>query len=217
MNTRSKIATYAFEKLDGVWAVQLFFRNFPYFVQRTNTRKTDPVKHFDYIFSEHFPPLPFSAEVQEQMDLYSEQLWGMSIVYLEAILEHYFIGIIDELDLPNRNYPRQAIKMYILLKEIFNEKYGLVINLTEQTEWQFSEITATRHIWVHKNGIVDDVYLRESALWWNNIEQSESIPKVFEKRPLSEKYIKTNIIFCKSLISQFEENIKSILPDLFIY
>ncbi|MEK7432567.1 MAG: hypothetical protein AABZ74_05495 [Cyanobacteriota bacterium] len=195
------------EKLDGIWAVQLFFRNFPYYMQRANNRENDNYKHFDKVISENLPfPKNLPREVKSQFDAYQSQIWAMCIVYIEAILEDFFFSIFDYLEtdykIKPKKLPRQASFLQDELINTLDTNLGIKISIDETEKCQLVEMNATRHLWIHKGGKIDAKYLQNNYVksWWS--ESGQRIPNVNELRILDEKYIKSNLFFSKKLIQK---------------
>jgi uncharacterized protein YwgA len=211
------LAVDAINKLNGVWSVQLFFRTWPYYAQRATTPESDQYKHFNTVLSENLPALNLPPDLEAQLNTYTKQLWAMCIVYIEAILEHYFLGIIENLKLEaeEKRLPRQAGSLLRYLKRNFNKKYGGAVSISSEDEWQLCELTATRHLWVHLSGVVDEVYVRDTD------KRMEGRPNNWDKvkstlgseRLLSAEYIKGSIYFSKKLISIVDEQITKSKPQ----
>ncbi len=212
MNTKSNLADEAFEKLDGVWSVQLFFRSLPYYAYRANHKDNDPYKNYDFVLSENLPTPKLPIDVEDKLNIYTKQLWAMSIVYVEAILEHYFFGQLNNLSTEKEKLPRQASLLFERLQDLCSKKYGVKALASKENTLQLYELTETRHLWVHRNGIVDKVYLERTNEWWQSRQNTwhEEKPTIGDERILSETYIKSNIYFSKVLIAQVEENLSHI-------
>lgn len=207
----SNLAVDAINKLDGVWNVQLFFRTWPYYAQKATNPESDPYKDFNVVLSENLPAPALPAELEVQLNTYTKQLWAMCIVYIEAILEHYFLGSIENLKLgaEEKRLPRQAGNLLSYLRRNFNKKRGGTISVSSEDEWQLYELTATRHLWVHLSGIVDEAYDRDTDKRlegkpnnWDKVK-----PTLGAERLLSEEYIKRSIYFSKKLICKVDEQI----------
>lgn len=208
----SNLAVDAINKLDGVWSVQLFFRTWPYYAQRATNPESDPYKHFNVVLSENLPAPDLPADLEVQMNTYTKQLWAMCIVYIEAILEHYFLSMIENLKLEKeekKQLPRQAGNLLNYLRRNFSKKCGRTISVTSEDEWQLYELTATRHLWVHVSGIVDEAYVKYTdertegrPTNWDQVK-----PTIGGERSLSEEYIKGSIYFSKHLICKIDEQI----------
>jgi hypothetical protein len=93
--TLSTLGRDTLDKLDGVWSVQLFFRTWPYYARRANSIGVDPFRDSTIVLLEQLPLPSMTPETQDKWQLFLKQLWAMPIVYIEAILEHYFLGLIE--------------------------------------------------------------------------------------------------------------------------
>lgn len=205
----SDIGQDALDKLDGVWSVQLFFRTWPYYANRATNRDSDPDKDYDVVLSENLPIPQLPPDASERLDVYTKQLWAMSIVYIEAILEHYFLGQLGKLFPQNGKHPRQASLLFERLQNLCAKRFGITLSISNKNILQLYELTETRHLWVHGKGIVDDTYLKRTKKWWQSrpTDWHEPKPIMGNERKLSELYIKSNIYFSKSLIAQIDSDL----------
>jgi hypothetical protein len=196
-------------RLDGVWSVQLFFRTWPYYAARSSSRHSVPLGDFDYVLSEQLPRPALPAEQEAQLNAYTTQMWGMSIVYIEAILEFYFQELITRLSLDQNKVPRQASKLLEYVQKQISEQLGHTLTLPSEQVLQLLELTQTRHLWVHGGGVVDSRYLSATSEWWSSRpgDWMEPAPLPGQERALTETYIKSSIWFSKRLISIVDEQL----------
>lgn len=197
-------------KLDSIWTVQLFFRTFPYYLKRANTKIDSRSEKFDIVVSENPPAVNLPDEIKKQLDFSTIHLWAMSIIYIEAILEDYIFTVIENLGLKSNRLPRQADKLFVYLNNEILSKKNIILNVDCENEWQLGELTQTRHLWVHRGGIVDQHYLEKTENWWMSRPTYwfENKPIEDTERLLTEEYIKGNIYFSKKLVSQIHRTLE---------
>ncbi len=207
----SDLALSALGKLDGIWAVQLFFRTWPYYFHRANSRTGDPLVGFDAVMSEHPPIVKLHPDVDDLFQTYTRQTWAMCLVNIEAVLEGYLFDVFERLDptLDLGNLPRQAIRLLQKLISDHRTKDGTTIKIDPEAESQLAELNAARHLWAHKNGVVDERYLKQTKEWWDSCPAAwpESKPALSQTRQLSEWYIKSNIYLAKRLIESIDPQV----------
>jgi hypothetical protein len=213
MSLYTDLAREAFDKLDGVWSVQLFYRTWPYYARRANKVGRDPYEHFDKVLSENIPlPDDLPDNIKTQLQVYTKQLWAMSVVYIEAVLEHYFLASIELLSSDASNLPRSAGGLFRRLVTIFLESHGRDLIVPQEEAWQLNELAETRHLWVHKGGIVDQRYLDRTVDWWQSrsVDWFDLKPIIGDERKLTESYMKASIYFSKKLISHVDEQMRKV-------
>ena len=208
-STQSNHAALAIKKLDGLWFIHLFFKTWPYYVRRANYRTDVPYEQFDVVISEHLPRPKLSKEANDALDFYTMQLWAMILVYAEAILEHYLLAVIEELGISKKRLPRQAEKMYDYIRDLCMEKYGVDVSVPKEMELQLGELNATRHLWVHLDGKVDQQYLKKTEDWWKTRPSHwfEKVPTLNTRRELSELYVKFAIHFARQFVMKIDADL----------
>jgi len=206
----SDLALSALDKLDGVYAVQVFFQTWPYYARRANSRTGDPLAHFDAVISEHPPVVKLPPDMDALFQVYTAQMWAMSLVYIESILEGYLLDLFEHLKLKPKRMYRNAAKLMTDLIRLHHAKDGSAIEIDLELQYQLEELTATRHLWAHKNGVVDETYRdKDASQWWASRppDWPEPKPELNQIRPLSEWYIKSNIYFAKRLIELIDPQV----------